>query len=332
MTAGRPMAVAWCAFQPRTRALAQALGGQAHFVDGGRFRRHAALLPLRYLRDAAVTWRTLQRQDPSVVLAITSPVFAPLVAWLWCWSHRRPLVIDCHTDAFHDRKWRWARPVHGWLSRRARAMLLHTEEDEALAKRWGGQAFLFPDDLPDPAQAAPVATAGRPRVVVAGSLDSQEPVETALEAAALLPDVELRFTGDPAVISAALRARAPANAVFTGWLAYPRFLGELQAAGVVAAFSIDPHIMNRAAFEAIALGRPLVLSDLPQLRARFGEAALYCANTPAAMAQALRQALHEQALWAERSARGQARLRGQWEAAWSRLSGLLPAPAPADRL
>ena len=42
--------------------------------------------------------------------------------------------------------------------------------------------------------------------------------------------------------------------------------------------------MNRAAFEAVGLGRPLVLTDFPGLRERFGEAALLSTNEPARMA------------------------------------------------
>ena len=43
-------------------------------------------------------------------------------------------------------------------------------------------------------------------------------------------------------------------------------------------FSTDPRIMNRAAFEAVGLGRPLVLSNLPALKTRFASAAVFCDN------------------------------------------------------
>ena len=75
----------------------------------------------------------------------------------------------------------------------------------------------------------------------------------------------------------------------------------LAAANVVAAFSTDPQIMNRAAFEAVGLGRPLVLSELPALRARFGEAAVFSPNQPQEMAEALRRALRDQGELAGRS-------------------------------
>ncbi|TMG04107.1 MAG: glycosyltransferase family 4 protein [Chloroflexi bacterium] len=139
----------------------------------------------------------------------------------------------------------------------------------------------------------------------------------------MLPEVEFRLTGDPARLSESVRRNAPPNAIFTGFLRYPEFLGELLSADVVAVFTTDPDIMNRAAFEAIGLGRPLVLSDLPKLRARFGQAALLCGNAPEEMAEAIRCAQRDHDDLAQRSTTLQRRLRAQHETAIARLASLL---------
>jgi glycosyltransferase involved in cell wall biosynthesis len=111
--------------------------------------------------------------------------------------------------------------------------------------------------------------------------------------------------------------------VLTGFLPYAQFLGELRAADVVAVFSTDRRIMNRSAFEAVGLGRPLVLSDLPGLRTRFGSGALFAINEPAAMAAAIRQALDEKEELAERSRVLGLRLRTQRDDAMAQLRVLL---------
>jgi glycosyltransferase involved in cell wall biosynthesis len=316
-------AVAWTRFQPRTSALASALGGQARFFDDGFAGRHFASRPLAYVAKSYQTWKVLSRDNPKAVLVITPPVFAPFVAWLWCVVHKRALVVDCHTGAFHSRKWAWARPLHWWLLRRVRVVLLHTVELEALVSSWGARALFLPDDLPSAGEASPQARAGGSRVLIAGSLDSNEPVAAVVEAARLLPGVEFRFTGDPELLSAKVRANAPDNVVLTGYLAYPIFLGELQAADVVGVFSTDPRIMNRAAFEAVGLGRPLVLSDLPGLRVRFGSAALFSCNEPAAIADALERALDIQSELAGRSVALQAQLKAQRDEAVARLQSII---------
>jgi len=323
----RIMVVAWERFQSRTRALGPALGGTSHHIHGGWPGRHPAVLPLRYLGDGVRMWRMLRRQRPDVLVVISPPVVAPLVGWLWCLWHRRLLVIDCHTGALHSLKWGWARPLHRFLFRQARVVLVHTEEDERGVRRWGVPAVLLPDDLPEADEASPSPErATKSQVVVAGSFDWNEPVAAALATARLLPDIEVRLTGDTGRLSASVRSSAGANVVFTGYLPYEQFLGELITADVVAAFSIDPHIMNRAAFEAISLGRPLVLSDLPGLRARFGEAAIFCANEPAAMAQAIRQAQQDHVSLVARANALKRRLQAQRDMAIAQLRSMIETP------
>jgi hypothetical protein len=314
--------LAWASFQPRTRILADELDGEARFVAAG------GPAPLRYLFCAVKTWLALSGGRPDRVLVITPPVFAPLTAWLWCALHGRDLVVDCHTGAFHSARWAWARPLHRLLLRRARAVTLHTEPAAELVAAWGATALLLPDDVPSDQDVDPGATASGARVVVAGSLDENEPVAEALEAAALMPDVTFAFTGDPARMPAKVLSRVPGNVTLTGYLPYGAFLAELRSAELVAVLSTDPEIMNRAAFEAVGLGSPLLLSDLPGLRARFGAAARFTANDPAAMADSIAGALAEAGPLAERSVALGDVLRAQHGEGISRLRAALGEPSP----
>jgi glycosyltransferase involved in cell wall biosynthesis len=332
--ASRVLVTAWARFQPRTHALGPALGGESFHIDGRWPGRQLALLPLRYLANAIRTWRLLRRRRPTVLVAVTPPVVAPAVAWLWCRTHRCALVVDCHTAGFHWGKWRWTVPIHRVLFRRASAVLLHTEEDAAMVRGWGFPAVVLPDDLPGPGEAAvrPPSTTAR-RILVAGSFDNDEPVAAALAAAALLPQAEVRFTGNVRRLPAGVAEMAPPNVSFTGFLAYRDFLGELLAADVVAVFSTDETAMNRAAFEAIGLSRPLVLSDVAGLRARFQAAAIFCRNDEASMAQTLRRALADQPTLADRSRALRDTLQAQRDEALWQLQSMLetqdPAPVPA---
>lgn len=324
---GQLIVLAWCAFQPRTRALAEALDGEARFVTGfGRTRRTP--LPFRYLRSALTTWRQLGREQPSLVVAISPPFLAPLVGLAWCRRRGGRLVIDCHTGAFHGRRWGWARPISRWLARQADLNTLHTESHRSEVEGWGARALLLPDDVPGPEEAmTPLASHGRPVVLVAGSMDDNEPVADVITAARQLPGVEFRFTGDPNRLPRELLDGAPPNAVFTGWLEYPKFLGELLVADIVGVFSDDPHIMNRAAFEAVGLGRALVLSDLPGLRDRFGEAALFSTNDPDAIARTLRDAFDRRLDLEGRSALLRSKLRAQRAEAMDHLGSLVAGGA-----
>jgi hypothetical protein len=98
---------------------------------------------------------------------------------------------------------------------------------------------------------------------------------------------------------------------------------------VVGVFTSDPHVMSRAGQDAIGLGRPLVISDLPWLRNRFRDAAVFCANEPGAMAQALRRALSNQASLVERSRQLETILRATRERGLAQLKVRLEVEAVA---
>jgi glycosyltransferase involved in cell wall biosynthesis len=322
------LVLAWDRFQPRTNALGPALGGEGVHIHGTVPGEHPILLPLRYLADGVRMWRLLRRRRPQVAVVVTPPVVAPLLACAWKATHRLRLAIDCHTSTLHDWKWRWSRPVQRWLFRRVDAVLVHTEADQALLRRWGLDPLLLPDDLPNASEAAPLLRPPLPRrVLVAGSFAWDEPVKETLAAAALLPELEFRLTGDPARVPHDIRASAPSNVVFTGYLPYPRFLAELLHADVVAVLTTDPDIMNRAAFETVGLERPLVLSDLPQLRARFAPAAVFCRNDGRDIARAINTALGESERVVADIRQLRLRLTEQRETSLARLRSILTLPA-----
>jgi glycosyltransferase involved in cell wall biosynthesis len=320
----RLLVVAWARFQPRTNALGPALGGESFHINGAWPGRQLALLPLRYLANTMRMWRLLRRRRPRVLVVVTPPVVAPAIAWLWCLTHRCLLVADCHTAGFHWSKWRWSVPIHRLLFHRAAAVLVHTRDDEVMVRGWGFRSLLLPDDLPGPEEAdVPARAPGRLRLLVAGSFDPDEPVAAALSAARLLPEVEIRFTGNAKRLPESMVSSAPENVVFCGYLPYRRFLGEMMAADAVAVFSTDGTAMNRAAFEAVGLGRPLILSDVPGLRGRFEEAAAFCENDPATMAEAVRHTLRQRVEQAAKTRALRAGLQAQRDAAIEQLQVIL---------
>jgi Glycosyltransferase Family 4 len=158
-SAAGALAVARADNQPRTRALGDALGGEAVFVTT-RLPRRPATAPLRYAGCAVRTWRLLERRRPSCVVVITPPVVALMIAGLWCRLRQRRLVVDCHTGTFHSRRGAWARPLYRWLLPGCRAVLAHTDVALELVHHWGAPGLLVPDEVPGPADGL-----GRPLVL-----------------------------------------------------------------------------------------------------------------------------------------------------------------------
>ncbi len=319
--------LAWADFQPRTVGLARALGGEPLFIRSRQLAVHRRLVAIRYLVHALETWRRLNSLNPRRLVVVTPPLPVVLLAWAWCRMRGRVFAVDSHTGAYQGHKWGWSWRLHRWIFRRARVVAIHTEEETEQARAWGVNALWVPDDLPSTGEAAVVSRTSRPRIVVAGSFDDNEPVSKVLASAALFSEAEVRLTGDPARLPSGALAGAPANAVFTGYLPYDRFLGELAVADVVAVFTADDaeitYRLNRASSEAIGLGRPPVLFDLPGNRKRFGAAAVLAGTDPASMAAALRGAVIRRGELAAASRRLRAQIEKQRRRAIARLQAAL---------
>jgi glycosyltransferase involved in cell wall biosynthesis len=291
------VALAWVRFQPRTQALADDLGGMALFVDPGRRGASRARSILRHLNAALRTWRLLDQHRPAGVVTLPAPVLAPLVAWAWCTLRRRPLLIDCQPeDDIESGAVAGLGPVQRFLLRRARAVLTHTPTDLVLVDRWRSHGVLLIDDLPQPvpAPAGRRRGLGSPDVAVAACLHPDEPYPVLLEAARLLPDVTFALTGDPARLPWEVLTWLPPNVSLAGIPPRPQLLDLFARAQVVAVLGCpaDPSV-PRPAFEAVGLGRPVVLLDRPGVRATFGQAALVTPALPTSMARAIRYGLED---------------------------------------
>lgn len=327
MTTGpaEPAVVAWSAYQARTEGLANELRGTAHFVVRERWGRRSLLVGPRYALNAVRTWRLLKRANPAFVVVVAPPVFASMIVAVWCNRRRRPFAIDCHTEVLNSAAWRWALPAQRWAAKRAAAVTFHTLEDAQRASTWTDRTLFLPDgpDAIDAGERRTGQTRGRKRVVVAGSLDRLEPVDQEVEMARLLPEIDVVLTGDLSNVPPELRLRAPRNLTFTGWLPHQRFMQELAAADAVAAFTLDPRQMTRAAFEAVGLGRALVLSDFAGLRHRFRDGVIYSGNDARSMATNIRHTLANQAQFEEAACRISQQLRAQHADGMQRLRRVL---------
>ena len=131
---------------------------------------------------------------------------------------------------------------------------------------------------------------GRRRVLYVGVFGGDEPVEAVVGAAALLPDVDVAVTRDPARCPAGLRERAPPNLHFVGYLGPEAYAAEFARAQAVVTLTTEPTSIMRSAYEAVYARRALVTSDWPALRTVFPYAH-HAANEPTALAAAIEEAL-----------------------------------------
>jgi glycosyltransferase involved in cell wall biosynthesis len=296
--------IVWSKHSRRATTLAAELGGQVSFqYESGLAGRW--LTPFRYLVQGWKTWYLLERVRPDAVIVQVPPIFALLIVTAWCElqgkmrsaQRRVSYAIDCHTGTFYDLRWRWSLPLLRWLSRRAAVTLVASDGALGILKRWKVRSLLLIDGLPT--LSLPTGTAGsegKARVAVISGFGLDEPVAEVFAVAQLLPQVTFYISGDAKRIDTRFLARKPDNIILTGFLSDSDYTGLLKNVHGLVNLTKAPHLLTCASYEALAMGKPAVVSDWPQMKRYFSRGFIYVNNTPEAIAKGIAKMLDEQTI------------------------------------
>jgi glycosyltransferase involved in cell wall biosynthesis len=302
------LSVVWYTHSRRAETLAAELGGHICFQYESALKK-PWLLPLRYLVQGWKTWLLLEQERPEVVLVQSPPIFAPLVVAAWCSlrgrsghaKRRVPYIIDCLTGTFHDRPWRWALPVLRFLSRYAALSLVTDEVAMHTLQEWNVRSLFMEDALPT--LSPPVGIIGKTgekRVAVISTFSEDEPLAEIFEAARFLSEVTFYVTGDPpGQIPASILEQKPENVILTGFLQGGDYTGLLKNVHGLVILTKKVHAVNCGAYEALALAKPAIVSDWPEMRRTFTQGFIYVTNTPEAIIMGVKKMLTEQGTLAD---------------------------------
>lgn len=271
--------ISWTTQNGRTLDLARALSLEPVFTDT------PGPLPKRYAKSFLHT-RSLIAQDKRTVNIVMLPPTPALVAAVVARSSST--IFDLHTGFFYDPRWSWATKASLRLMR-GRTVIVTNENLGAYCRREGlSDVVVLHDYLEDR-----TGVRGRQdaiRVVCPLSYANDEPVDAILRAAGDTPEIHWLLTGRP---PQAVREAAPRNVFFTGFLADPDYTALLANATFVLAPTNRRDTMQRAGYEALMLGVPVITSDFEVLRDFFGEAAAYARPDAADLTRVLTRALDD---------------------------------------
>ena len=274
---------------------------------------------IRYLRLAPrtifmIAWRKpriLVVQNPSLVLTALCLMFRPIF--------RYRLVVDAHNEAVQPFLFT-SLPLR-WISRRClRGADMTIVTNNALASHVtsaGGTAFVLPDPLPDPppenagAEAHPRTTF---KAAVISTFSADEPLQEILRAASrLVGTVEFKVTGSLQRLPKALREQAPRNVTFTGFLPESEYWALLRSCDVVVDLTLMPDCLVCGAYEAIAVQRPVIVTDSAAAKSWFREAAIYVSNDAASIERVLLQVMDRREYWMAKVAASALEIERAWE-------------------
>jgi glycosyltransferase involved in cell wall biosynthesis len=251
---------------------------------GGRAARywHNSIATVRALFSSRP--RRVFVQVPSVVLGCIAIVVARLRGF--------QLIVDAHNAVIEGaERGAWPmRSIYRWLLERADLTIVTNAFLAERASRFGGRYAVLPDPIPG-FRADPGVEVDAASVVVISTWAEDEPLDEMLKACALLPSsIVTTFTGRPKGPVAEL-AKAARGVKLSGFVSHADYLRLLTSARVVVDLTTREDCLVCGAYEALALGRPLVVSDTRALRALLGDAAMYTENRATSIAAAIEAAV-----------------------------------------
>jgi hypothetical protein len=283
----------------------------------------------RYLLLSARTVRLLLRRRPRVVVAQNPSLVLNILCTLLRRTLGFRLIVDAHNEAVepHENPQPSIRWLSRWVIRHADLTIVTNRQLAVEVQRQGGRPFVLPDRIPRPPAGAARPLGDAFNVVLIATFAKDEPVGAIFEA---VRDgaLQLFVTGNPRKLRADVAARAPSNVHFTGFLAEPDYWSVLRGADAVIDLTLKPDCLVCGAYEALALGHPMLLSDNAASMELFGEAALYTDNSPADIRAELERLQREQTTLRAAASRKARELAERWEMSAQALATQLASDAP----
>lgn len=275
---------------------------------------------MRYLHNSIATLRLLMRRSyPIVFVQVPSLVLGHLA--LGCASlFGFRVIADAHNAVIEGAE---SGPpplrfLYRMLIRRvSRVIVTNSALAERVAKL-GGRSLILPDPVPS-FRDHDAARGSFDHVVVISTWAQDEPLDAILKAAALLPQpLFFTITGRPRGAFAAAAANTP-RVKMSGYLSDSDYLELLRTARAIVDLTTREDCLVCGAYEALALGRPLIVSDSRALRELLQDGAAFAANEPRAIAEAVGEVCQAEQGWATRCTRRRDAYMVEWQQAADRL-------------
>lgn len=275
--------------QRRNVTLSRELGATLRVVlYGGRGKL------ARYAACILKTARILRSEKPDILFAQNPSMVLALFAVLYGKAFHIPVVVDAHNAGiipFEGEK-KWANRLAGFIHRQAIVTIVTNDGLSSHVAVAGGKPFVLPDPLPILKACDSGKLKGRHNVLFVCTYAADEPFREVIEAARTLKmGTCVYITGNPRNKLEHIPGGIPDNVVITGFLPEEQYIAMLANVDVVMVLTKRPDCLVCGAYEAVSIGKPIVLSDTAALRSYFRQGTVYTDNSVSNIGEKITEAV-----------------------------------------
>lgn len=276
--------MAWTKASRRSEQLSRQLGADYYRLD--RRESPALLNVIKLGVNFIKTLVKLFSAKPDVVFTFQAHPFVTAAGFFYKFFSECKVVPDLHTAAYTDYDFFFARVLSLFLWKRSDLILVHNEESsEYLKARFPAvkkKLFVLEDPLPEFKTEFSEESKSQStfmKAVFVNRFSADEPVEEFLNAALRHSEVSFSITGDTRLADFPIDRYERRNIEFTGFIPDEAYVRLLRSADFIVALTTRNMTLLSGGYEALALAKPVIVSDTSTLRNYFGDAALYVGSS-----------------------------------------------------
>ena len=234
-------------------------------------------LTIRYLKSIHATYRTIKNEEPSIVVAQNPSLILALFVILYHKVGRYYPIIDAHNSGIYpfEGKSKIICSLANWLQQRASLTIVTNPMLKKIVEHNGGSAFVLPDAIPHiPEKLTNLQLEGKINLTCICTYSKDEPYREVIEASRLLPsEIHIYITGkNRGDINT---TTLPDNVHLTGFIPEKTYWDQLSSSDVIIDLTLREDCLVCGAYEGVALGKPLILSNTNALKKYFSKGCVY---------------------------------------------------------
>lgn len=272
--------ISWAPYCSRSDNTARELEGRSYMVYFGAFGSNYFTILIKYLLQTVKTLKILFIDRPDVVFVMSPPVFACVPIILFCTIFSKKFVIDAHTGAFSNPMWEKVSFMQKYFCQKALFTIVTCSNLAKQVEHWHGKSLIIPD-VPikffNPVCPSFIEK-NNFNITFVSSFATDEPLQEIISAAEKFKKISFYITGKINNYAKQYINIASSNVHFTDFLSDEEYYGLLKASKLIIALTKNSDTMQRGAYEAIYIGKPIMTSDWPILRENFSTGAIFVDN------------------------------------------------------
>lgn len=262
--------------QRRNRSISKAINCKLYELNYDKYNaifRYAAsliktlLIILKEKPDVVIV------QNPSILLALMAVVSKHLLSY--------KCIVDAHNAGLFpfENKYTLLNYVSKKIQILADMVIVTNDALVDVVNSNGGKAINLPDKLPScPDKVEHVEMKGEMNLLFVCTFSDDEPYRELVEAAKLIPnDMFIYVTGK--YKGKINEQEMPPNLKLLGFVADNKYWDYLATADGVIVLTTRENCLTCGAYEAVSLGKPMILSNTKAIKKYFNSGAIYCDAT-----------------------------------------------------